>query len=333
MVNVDGTHANPRSGSTARARRWALGAALLVVSTGLSSPDAQGQVGAAAVKPSGVSVSTLRGAIGARSATKERLEGELSSARTTLGRTQNSYVARTRALYRLTRPGRTPVAAGLDAVRTHVARVARLRRLVTRSGRDVARLQGVVEGLSAQLDQVHEQLQISRVELSRLESAPMPSPTAGLTTESRASDSSAPTAFYGLRLSQQEPSGGQFAARRGTLASPVDGEVRVISARRDESDGPGLEFQAPAGTPVRAVAGGRVAFSDVYGSYGRLVILDHGDTFYTVYGGLGSVEVRVGDDLSRRARIGSIASGEPAALFFEVRKGTRTLDPRAWVGL
>jgi septal ring factor EnvC (AmiA/AmiB activator) len=85
---------------------------------------------------------------------------------------------------------------------------------------------------------------------------------------------------------------------------------------------------------VRAVSAGRVAFSDRYGSYGRLVILDHGDGYYTVYGGLGAVEVRVGDDLSRQARIGSIGTDfAPAALFFEVRKGTRTLDPRAWLGL
>ena len=84
---------------------------------------------------------------------------------------------------------------------------------------------------------------------------------------------------------------------------------------------------------MRAVAAGRVAFSDRYGSYGRLVILDHGDGYYTVYGGLGSVEVRVGDDLSRNARLGSIGTDfTPSALFFEVRKGTRTLEPRAWLG-
>jgi septal ring factor EnvC (AmiA/AmiB activator) len=110
--------------------------------------------------------------------------------------------------------------------------------------------------------------------------------------------------------------------------------VRIRVARRDESDGPGLELQAPAGTPVRAVAAGRVAFSDRYGSYGRIVILDHGDGYYTVYGGLGAVEVRVGDDLSRDARIGSVGSDfNPPSLFFEVRKGTRTLEPRSWLGL
>ena len=137
----------------------------------------------------------------------------------------------------------------------------------------------------------------------------------------------------GVRLVDPLPSDG-FAAQRGRLASPVTGDVRIVPGQRAESDGPGLELQAPVGTTVRAAAAGRVAFSDRYGSYGRLVILDHGDGFYTVYGGLGAVEVRVGDDLSREARIGSVGTDySPSALFFEVRKGTRTLEPRAWLGL
>jgi len=141
-------------------------------------------------------------------------------------------------------------------------------------------------------------------------------------------------AFYGLRLSEPTDSTG-FASKQGRLATPVAGEFRVVDARRSESDGSGIEFQAPSGTSVRAVAAGRVAFSDRYGSYGRLVILDHGDGFYTAYGGLGHVEVRTGDELSAFARMGSIAgdSRGAAALYFEVRKGTKTLPPRVWLGL
>jgi septal ring factor EnvC (AmiA/AmiB activator) len=64
------------------------------------------------------------------------------------------------------------------------------------------------------------------------------------------------------------------------------------------------------------------------------VILDHGDGYYTAYGGLGNVEVRVGDELSAFARIGSIGgSAAMSALYFEVRKGTKTLPPRIWLGL
>lgn len=139
--------------------------------------------------------------------------------------------------------------------------------------------------------------------------------------------------FYGIRVLGEDP-GPSFAEEKGRLAIPLSGEFVLRDARREQSGGPGLEFLAPAGTPVRAAAAGRVGYFDRQGSYGRLVILDHGDGYYTLYGGLGAVEVRVGDDLSRNARIGAIGGDRlPTALFFEVRSGTRALPPRKWLGL
>ncbi|MET0386642.1 MAG: M23 family metallopeptidase, partial [Polyangiales bacterium] len=111
------------------------------------------------------------------------------------------------------------------------------------------------------------------------------------------------------------------------------GEVRVADLPRSATEGPALSFEAPIGTPVYAAAAGRVAFSDVQGE-GRLVLLDHGNGYYTGYGGLGSVEVRVGDEVSTHARLGDIGrDGQPPALRFEVKQGTRVLQPRGWLGL
>jgi len=142
-----------------------------------------------------------------------------------------------------------------------------------------------------------------------------------------------PSGPYGLRVLDAKPESA-FARERGNLAPPVSGEFSLRDARREESEGPGLEFLVRPGTAVRSCAAGRVAFSDLYGSYGRLVILDHGDNYYTVYGNLANVEVRVGDDLSKGARIGTVGSGRPdTALFFEVRRGTKALAPRSWLGL
>ncbi len=64
------------------------------------------------------------------------------------------------------------------------------------------------------------------------------------------------------------------------------------------------------------------------------MILDHGDGYFTVYGGLGNADVRVGDDIGRGAQIGDIGVDPgPPELYFEVRQGTRTLDARTWLGL
>jgi septal ring factor EnvC (AmiA/AmiB activator) len=77
-----------------------------------------------------------------------------------------------------------------------------------------------------------------------------------------------------------------------------------------------------------------VAFARNYGAYGLMVIIDHGSSFYTVYGGLASTDVQVGDWVGMSTRVGTLDTGGPdAILFFEVRRGTRPLDARSWLGL
>jgi septal ring factor EnvC (AmiA/AmiB activator) len=136
---------------------------------------------------------------------------------------------------------------------------------------------------------------------------------------------------YGLSLvGNKSAEARRFADQRGALALPVSGPSSIQEAQRAESGGPGLEFNAHRGVAVRAAGEGRVAFSDRYGSYGQLVILDHGDRYYTVYGGFASVDVQVGDEVSKSARLGTSGS-EP--IYFEVRRGTKTEDARPWLGL
>ena len=85
---------------------------------------------------------------------------------------------------------------------------------------------------------------------------------------------------------------------------------------------------------VRAVFGGRVAFADRYGPYGRLVILDHGDHYYSVSGNLASLDVKVGDEVSGGERLGTVGDeGRGPMLYFEIRHGTETLPPGGWLGL
>ncbi len=252
---------------------------------------------------------------------------------------------RVRALYRITRAGIAPVAGGFDAVRMHVARVRRMTLLVRSDLHTLHALETRATQVKTRMRENAEARARSAAELVAPRALPTRSRAQWMTAnaargqhgEDDGDDDTTPApsgTFYGLRLSETTDSTG-FASKQGRLATPVAGEFRVVDARRSASDGSGIEFQAPSGTSVRAVASGRVAFSDRYGSYGRLVILDHGDGFYTAYAGLGNVEVRTGDELSAFARIGSIAAGNGgnAALYFEVRKGTKTLPPRTWLGL
>jgi len=139
---------------------------------------------------------------------------------------------------------------------------------------------------------------------------------------------------YGrIRVSgDMEDLGEGFAEMRGQLALPVQGSMRIGESSREGA--PGLEFYGRPGGPVRAAADGKFAFARSYGAYGLMVILDHGGSFYTVYGGLGSTDVQVGDWVGMSTRVGTLDSAGPdSILFFEIRRGTRPLDARSWLGL
>ena len=308
-----------------RGARWA---ALLLFIAG--APAALHAAGARGQVSTDIEVAALLDAIEVSTAKQERFARESAELTAERSRAQRDLRAQIRALYRVTRAG-SPLAGGMDAVLRHVARVKRLQQLIHKQAGKLAALDGRARSLRTQNAEAGQSLERSRARLSALQAGPAFGDVLASTSDYRA-PAGEMSNLYGVRVGGMPGNG--FASERGSLASPVTGDVRIQGGQRSESDGPGLEFQAPVGTPVRAVAAGRVAFSDRYGSYGRLVILDHGDGYYTVYGGLGSVEVRVGDDLSRNARLGSIGTDfEPSALFFEVRKGTRTLEPRAWLGI
>ncbi|MFO0558226.1 MAG: M23 family metallopeptidase [Polyangiales bacterium] len=125
-----------------------------------------------------------------------------------------------------------------------------------------------------------------------------------------------------------------FSESAGRLLLPIAGRAELRRVQREGAEGPGIEVRAAVGTPVRAVYPGRVAFSDRYGAFGRLVILDHGEHYYTVSGNLGTVAVRVGEELPAGAVLGTVGDeGQGAHLYFEVRHGSDTIDPMPWFGI
>jgi septal ring factor EnvC (AmiA/AmiB activator) len=72
-----------------------------------------------------------------------------------------------------------------------------------------------------------------------------------------------------------------------------------------------------------------------YLDYGQTVLVDHGDRYFTVYGRLSRAEVKLGDSVPERGRIGWITQhgSHRPTLYFEIRKGTAPLDASRWLGL
>jgi len=249
---------------------------------------------------------------------------------------------RARALYRVRRAGMLPVAGGFDALMAHLARVQRLSRMVKNDLDTMGHLEERGAALRSEKNELADALREAQVVLQALEAkkeeleqsrrsaALFQDTLRGAPREAAPDDGMS----YGrIRVSgDMEDLGEGFAEMRGQLALPVQGSMRIGESSREGA--PGLEFYGRPGGPVRAAADGKVAFARSYGAYGLMVILDHGGSFYTVYGGLGSTDVQVGDWVGMSTRVGTLDSAGPdSILFFEIRRGTRPLDARSWLGL
>jgi septal ring factor EnvC (AmiA/AmiB activator) len=134
--------------------------------------------------------------------------------------------------------------------------------------------------------------------------------------------------------------GSGFADRRGKLMPPVRGETRSRFGRVVDADyqteifRKGIEIEAETGDSVRSVAGGQVRYAGWFRGYGKIVILDHGDSYFTVSGHLADIYVDVGDPVAEGDTLGTVGetgSLSGPGLYFELREGGTPRDPARWL--
>ncbi len=153
---------------------------------------------------------------------------------------------------------------------------------------------------------------------------------AGQTPTKKPPTAPAPPPLTGLR----------FAARKGKLPPPVAGRVVTRFGRhRDGRAGvtivaDGIDIAAAPGSPVRAVHHGRVVYAGTLRGYGNILILDHGDRYYSLYSRLEVLYKKKGETVIAGEIIGML--GEEAGLIdrglhFEIRHGTTPVDPLSWL--
>lgn len=127
---------------------------------------------------------------------------------------------------------------------------------------------------------------------------------------------------------------------RGGTPRPLAGRVRAGFGRqidrefKTETLRTGIEIAAPAGTPVTAIAPGRVLFAGWFRGYGQMVILDHGGGDLSVSGYLDEVHVAAGDSVAAGQPIGSVGetgSASGPGLYFEIRHDGKAVDPQLWL--
>jgi len=130
-----------------------------------------------------------------------------------------------------------------------------------------------------------------------------------------------------------------FAAVKGRLQYPVRGKVVGGFGRASHPEFPaevyrkGIDIEAPLGEEIRAVETGRVIFADRFSGYGLMIIIDHGERYYTVYAHLYEILKRAGESVRRGepiALVGDSGSLRGSRLYFEIRKDGQPLNPLAW---
>lgn len=114
------------------------------------------------------------------------------------------------------------------------------------------------------------------------------------------------------------------------LRRPVDAPLGDGFGPRGEGFHAGLDFTAPAGTPVGAAASGRIVWAGPRGTFGNAVLIAHGRGVRTLYAHLSRVDVVLGQRVAAGDEIGLVGSSGRVSgphLHFEARLRGAAVDP------
>jgi len=131
-----------------------------------------------------------------------------------------------------------------------------------------------------------------------------------------------------------------FPDMKGRLDPPVRGTVVTgFGSSKDDKFGittvqNGIDIRTDPGSAVRAVHEGKVIYAGILRGYGNLVILDHGEQFYSVMSRIGQIFKKEGEPVAAGDIVGIMEDnlallGE--GLHFEIRQGAKPEDPMAWL--
>lgn len=137
-----------------------------------------------------------------------------------------------------------------------------------------------------------------------------------------------------------QPGSKSILLQKGRLPWPAAGPVARGFGRHKHprfltiTVNSGIEIGAPLGAPVTCIHDGRVVFANWFAGHGNMVIVDHGDKVFSLYGHLDGVAVSVGDEVATGARLADVSdtgSLSGPGLYFEIRRGSQAVDPMEWI--
>ena len=133
---------------------------------------------------------------------------------------------------------------------------------------------------------------------------------------------------------------GKFAKLRGQLTWPISGTLVSTYGKIKHSTfntytfNKGIGISAAPGSEFRVIEAGQVLYADRFKGYGNLLIVDHGDSYYSLYAYAAELLVQVGDRVKRQQVVGRTGEGgslNGPALYFEIRHQGKPENPLEWL--
>jgi len=130
--------------------------------------------------------------------------------------------------------------------------------------------------------------------------------------------------------------GFSFSSKKGELIWPINGKLLKKYGEKKKKTGlkwRGVLIESVQGSHVSAVSQGKVVFADWFRNFGLLIIIDHKNDYLSLYGHNQRLLKSIGDFVQtgeKIATVGDSGGQKNSALYFEIRKGKKTLNPSLW---
>lgn len=125
-----------------------------------------------------------------------------------------------------------------------------------------------------------------------------------------------------------------FGRMQGRLKKPVAGvPTGLFGKNRNGGDVWKGVFYSTAPAPVESIAAGTVSYADELDGYGKVVVVDHGENYISIYSGLSEISVGKGYAVAAGSKIGtsgSLSDGEEG-LYLQIRYEGQVLNPSSWI--
>lgn len=125
-----------------------------------------------------------------------------------------------------------------------------------------------------------------------------------------------------------------FSQAKGQIPLPARGEVVTRYGESDDLGAPskGIRIETRPGAQVVAPYDGQIVYAAFFRSYGRLLIIEHGEGYLSLIGGLGRIDGQVGQTVVSGEPVGIMGDGQTKpVLYVELRRNGQPVNPSPWL--